>query len=381
MQITSGKNKRAQKIVIYGVEGIGKSTLASKFPQALFSDVEGSTDELDVQRLPRPTSWEMLLQQGRYLKSNPFLCRTWVIDTADWAEKLCSSHICTKAHKNGLADFGYGNGYVYLEEEFGRFLNLCSELIDLGINIVFTAHAQIKRFEQPDEMGAYDRWELKLEKKTAPLLKEWADMVLFANYKTYVVKTDDKKSKVQGGKRVMYTAHHSCWDAKNRHGLPEEIPFEFSSIAHGISIIGSTAPATITPVPVDPPKVEAAKVDTHADCNNHVKDSVLSVGKCEKGNGANGFVDSKEKPCDGFEKAEQPQIQESILDGITKPLADLMRTNNVTPAEIQKAVSQKGYYPVDTPISNYDPQFVNGVLIAAWQQVYKLIEQIRETPF
>lgn len=66
----------------------------------------------------------------------------------------------------------------------------------------------MRKFEQPDEMGAYDRWEMKLSKNVAPMVKEWADMVLFASYKTIVVKTEDKKAKAQGGKRVMHTTHH-----------------------------------------------------------------------------------------------------------------------------------------------------------------------------
>lgn len=45
----------------------------------------------------------------------------------------------------------------------------------------------MRKFEQPDEIGSYDRWEMKLTKNVAPLVKEWADMVLFANYKTFVV--------------------------------------------------------------------------------------------------------------------------------------------------------------------------------------------------
>ena len=96
-------------------------------------------------------------------------------------------------------------------------------------------------FEQPDEMGAYDRYELKLGKKTqsqtSPLVKEWSDMLLFAKYKTYSVAADDKgkKHKAQGGRRVMYTSHHPCWDAKNRYGLDEELSFDYSEIAHIIS--------------------------------------------------------------------------------------------------------------------------------------------------
>ena len=51
MQITRGKRARAQKVVIYGPEGIGKSTFAAEFPNAVFIDTEGSTDNMDVARL------------------------------------------------------------------------------------------------------------------------------------------------------------------------------------------------------------------------------------------------------------------------------------------------------------------------------------------
>lgn len=238
MEITRGKIPCAKKVVIYGPEGIGKSTFASQFPEPVFIDTEGSTNSMDVARLPKPTSWQMLLDEIQYIKSHPDVCKTLVIDTIDWAESMCIQCICDKHQKSGIEDFGYGNGYVYTKEEMGRFLNRLSEVVEAGVNVVLTAHAQIRKFEQPDELGAYDRWELKLGKKTSsqtsPLIKEWADMLLFANYKTFSIAVDDKgqKRKAQGGERVMYTSHHACWDAKNRYGLSEQVPFSFSSIAH-----------------------------------------------------------------------------------------------------------------------------------------------------
>ena len=181
--ITKGKIKCAKKVVIYGPEGIGKSTLASRFPDPVFIDTEGSTNAMDIARLPKPTSWTMLLQEIDYIKQNPDVCRTLVIDTTDWAEQMCIESICSKHQKDGIESFGYGTGYVYVREEFGRFLNKLSEVVEKGVNVVLTAHAQMRKFEQPDEMGAYDRWELKLGKKTgsqtSPLVKEWCDMLLF----------------------------------------------------------------------------------------------------------------------------------------------------------------------------------------------------------
>lgn len=370
MEINRGKIERAKKIIIYGPEGIGKSTFASKFPNALFIDVEGSTADMDVVRTKKPSSWYMLMEQVKHIKNNPDLCDTLVLDTADWAEQLCSNHICAKSNKDGIEDFGYGKGYVYLGEEFGRLLNALEELIEIGINVVITAHAQIRKFEQPDEMGSYDRWELKLQKKTAPLLKEWADMVLLANYKTYVVNVESQgaqkgKNKVQGGKRVMYTTHHPCWDAKNRQDLPSELLFDFKQIAHCIKThpkkyLGgrsSVAPEPKTdPVVIAPPPVAAT--------SEPITQKPIET-----------------KIAETFPNAIKKDKSKQDLSGVPKPLADLMFANNVTVREMQMAVASKGYYPENTPIENYDSNFVSGVLVGAWNQVHEIIRKMSIDPF
>ena len=341
MNITRGKIASAQKVVIYGPEGIGKSTFAAQFPDPLFIDTEGSTKNMDVARMDKPTSWTMLKNQIAYVRQNPSVCKTLVIDTIDWGEKLCVEDICALHNKRGIEDFGYGNGYVYEMEEFGRFLNSLEELVNIGINVVLTAHAQLRKFSQPDEFGEYDRWELKLGKKTgsmiSPLVKEWADMLLFANYKTVAVATDDKgkKFKAQGGKRVMYATHHPCWDAKNRHGLPDVMPFDYAQVAQLF------APAAVQPEPA---------------------------------NAEDAFKDMLDETPDKPPAAAVPE-------GVPAPLADLMRQNQVSEEEIRLAVSQRGYFPFDMPLGNYPEDFIKGVLIGAWEQVYNMILNNRDLPF
>ena len=91
----------------------------------------------------------------------------------------------------------------------------------------------------------------KTSSQISPILKEWADMILFVNYKTFSVATDDKgtKHKAQGGTRTMYTTHHPCWDAKNRHNLPDEMPFEYERIAHCFKDNAPTQTVTPTVTP------------------------------------------------------------------------------------------------------------------------------------
>nr|DAX01325.1 MAG TPA: AAA domain protein [Bacteriophage sp.] len=326
--ISSGKVHTAVKTVIYGAEGIGKTTLAAQFPNPLFIDTEGSTKQLDVARLPAPTSWEMLMQELDFvIVRRP--CSTLVIDTVDWAEQLCIADLCARNAKNGIEDFGYGKGWEYEKESFGKFLNKLTEVINAGINVTLTAHAALRKFEQPDEMGSYDRWEMKLGSKTtnkiSPLIKEWADIVLFCNYKTLVVQTDKegKKHKAQGNRRVMYTQHHPCWDAKNRYGLPEEIPMEYAQIAH-----------IYAPVqPLETPPAPAASTSAT-----------------------------------------------DIQPGIPQSLADLMAASGITEQQIRAAVAMKGYFPEDMPISAYPEDFVSGVLVGAWKQIVDFINE-QKYPF
>ena len=217
MEITRGKVPCAKRVLIYGTSGIGKSTLGACFPEAVFIDVEGSTKELTVGRLPDPERWEDIINELRWVTANTDELKTVVIDTIDWAERLAIAYVCKQHGLKSIVGANYGKGYVWLAEEISRFLRFCSDVVDAGINVVLIAHSQLRRVELPDEMGAFDMYDLKTEKRTAPLYKEWADMVLFCNYKTDVV-TDGStnKRKAKGGKRVMYTTHRPQWDAKNR---------------------------------------------------------------------------------------------------------------------------------------------------------------------
>ena len=228
-------------------------------------------------------------------------------------------------------------------------------MLNTGHNVVVLAHAAITKFEQPDAVGNYDRWTMKTSKQVAPLLREWCDMLLFANYKTVVEKAGsapNAKNKASGGRRVLYTSHHPCWDAKNRFGLPEELPFEYASIAACIPdphpgaapaprpIMAEDAPAP-KPAPVPVPAAPAAPPAVPAAIS-----------------------------------AKDLQTQ-----GVPTALAQLMAANNVTSEELQTVVGQRGYFPADMPVKDYPADFVSGCLVAAWPQVLEMICTNRDVPF
>lgn len=350
--ITTGILNTPVKVVLYGPEGIGKSTFASHFPNPVFIDTEGGTKRLNVARLPQPTSWAMLLDEVRAVTRGEVPCGTLVIDTADWAERLAIDAICAKAKVDGLEGFGYGKGYTYVKEEFGRLLDALEEVLNSGHHVLVLAHAAITKFEQPDAAGSYDRWTMKTTKQVEPMLREWCDLLLFANYKTIVEKVGDSKNaknKASGGRRVLYTTHTPCWDAKNRFDLPDEVPFEYASIASCIPVLGAAKPPKpqISPEPdiLPPPKPEP----------------------------------KPEPPRETVPKALlTPDL---IALGVPEKLAPLMSANNVTPEELQAVVGKRGYFPEDMPIREYPADFVEGCLVAAWPQVLQMVLDNRDLPF
>ncbi|MBR2215178.1 MAG: ATP-binding protein [Selenomonadaceae bacterium] len=336
LNISKGKIARPQKVVIYGAEGIGKSSLAAQFPEPLFIDTEGGTAHMDVRRIDKPQSWEELLAIVKEVAATKDVCKTLVLDTADWAEQLVTTYLCTKYKQNSIESFGYGKGYTYLGEEFARLLGAFDTVLASGIHVVVTAHAKMRKFEQPDEMGAYDRWEMKLSKQVAPLLKEWCDLLLFCNYQTYIVTSESNAKKAQGGKRVMYTSHHPAWDAKNRVQLPEVLELDYKHIAHLFS-----------------PEQSATKQDAqHTDA-----------------------------PAPQTQPTTQPTLSQEVAPE-DESAADILRgvltEKGVTEAELRQVLKSRSREEANVPLDDFTPEFVFGYVIRYWEQITAIIEQNRD---
>lgn len=340
------KSKPA-RVVIYGPEGIGKSTFAAQFPTPIFIDTEGSTDLMDVARFEKPTSWEMLLAEIEAVKqdatNDPPTIKTLVIDTADWMERLCESYVCKKYAKGGIEDFGYGKGYVYVKEEFGKVLDTLTAINARGVNIVITAHCLIRKFELPNETGAFDRYELKLGGKagnqTAALVKEWADMVLFANYKEIVTEVNGK-NKVQGGRRVMYTSHAPTWDAKNRYGLPDEIPFDYQQIAKYIPDNAGNAPVSASAAPQEPPK-QARKETTN----------------------------TEEKSAQATNQDDQKDDTKQSRDGVDERVLQIIDKEGYTLDELSRFAKESNCMPGYVPVNKMPKAFIDQVILGQWPKV------------
>lgn len=230
--ITKGKQKSAIRLVGYGPEGIGKSTFASHFPDPLFIDTEGGTKQLDVSRFPTPETWGELLEEVDAVIEEPDVCKTLIVDTIDRAEGLLVARLLEEGRVDSIEKYGggYSKGYVALQERFLKdFLNRLDRLIAKGVNVVLLAHAQMRKLESPED-PPYDRWELKVSKKVAPIVKEWADILLFMNYEVMTVEENGKAKAKGKAKRKMHANHRPTYDAKNRYGLPDDMDLSFEPL-------------------------------------------------------------------------------------------------------------------------------------------------------
>lgn len=352
-KITGGVMPAPLKVVLYGVEGIGKSSFAARFPQPVFIDTEGGTGRLDVRRLPAPDSWQMLLDEAAAAADGQVPCQTLVLDTADWAEKLCMAGVCARFKVKGIEDIGYGKGYTYVKEDFARLLDALDKVVAAGRHVVVVAHAAVAKFEQPDAVGSYDRWVMKTSKQVASLLREWCDMLLFANYKTVVEKSGtgpSAKNKASGARRVLYTTHNACWDGKNRFGLPDEVPFDYESIRAIVE--NSTVKA---PSPAPAPTQKAAP-----------------------------RPEPKAAPAPAL-AAQRDAARQSIaarLDALGWPAAlrDLAAADGIDDEMLRHGVFQRGCLPEDMPVKDYPADFIEN-LVDKWPQWVAFIKENADIPF
>ena len=365
MNITRGKVKTAIKMLVYGPEGVGKTTFAAQMPGAVFIDTEGSTKHMDVARFDAPDDLMDVIDQLNYVLGHPKEIGTVVIDTVDWLEKLIFNMVCVEKKIQNIEDIGYGKGYVYAKQKMQQLLEMMQLIVDAGVNVCLVCHSMIRKFELPDEMGSYDRYMLKLnEKNIAPIIKEWVDMMLFVNYRTDIVTdADGKTKKGKGGqKRIMYANHSACWDAKNRFGLPDEMPFDFAQVAH---LFGEAAPVADVHAPDREPAVPAPVK----------KDAPATVEKAAKL--------PEKKPVMQMSRPASMQCDDEDKDELLQTLWDLMaKAGVIDPLLVQSVVAEKDYYDIAVPIRDYDKEFISDVLIEAWDQVNKLVQdKMTDLPF
>lgn len=238
-RVTTGKRRAPYFVVLYGPEGIGKSTFAADAPSPIFLSEPGGSDELDIARMPDIATMEDVDAALDELANEAHDYKTLVVDTADYVEPLIFEQVCRLAKKSNIEDFGYGKGYVLALDRWRELIAKFNVLrTTRGMHVIVLAHSQLKTLHNPTG-DDYERYTMKLAKGSAPLLKESAMAVLFTDFVSYTERdANTKRVKAFGdGSRIIYTEHRPAFDAKNRYGLPFEIPLSWDDF-HAAAVKG-----------------------------------------------------------------------------------------------------------------------------------------------
>lgn len=224
------------RIVVYGVPGIGKTSLAAATDSPIFIPCEDGLGQIEAPCFPQPETFGDVIDCMAALINEEHDYKTVVVDTLDALEPMLWAHVCKAGGKKSIEDFGYGKGYVAAASEWRELLRGFDELRNKGMVVLLIAHSTVVRFEAPDS-DPYDRYQMRLDKRAEAIVSDWSDATLFANYEVATISTSggDRKRGVGKGARKLHTEERPAWRAKNRYGLPETLPMDWSAIVAGIT--------------------------------------------------------------------------------------------------------------------------------------------------
>lgn len=244
--IRTGKHPAPPRLLLYGTEGIGKSTFAAQAPKPIFISTEDGVNEIDCSSFPLARKFADVEQALAALEFEEHSFETVVIDSLDWLEQLIWDQVCIKFKVDNIekADGGYAKGYNHALNHWRRILEMLQYLRDeKKMVVILIAHAKVEKFEDPDT-NPYDRYSPRLHKHAAALVTEWADAVLFAGRKFRTETKDAGFGKTRtiatgvgmdGGERVIRTTGGPTCVAKNRYNLPFELPLSWDTFMAAMS--------------------------------------------------------------------------------------------------------------------------------------------------
>lgn len=237
--ITVGDTPKPPRIVVYGGDGVGKTTFAAGAPSPIFIRSEDGLGILKVAAFPPAEDFADVLAAMALLLREEHGYKTLVVDSLDWLEQLVWVYTARDKGVEHLEQISYGKGYLYAEEQWLRFFKACDMLrAQRGMTVILISHADIKRFDAPDSTP-YDRYQLKLHKRAAARTLEWADIVGFAQHEAITRESDVgfNKKVVRGiatGERVLHVTETPAFDAKNRYSLPSPLPLDYAALREAL---------------------------------------------------------------------------------------------------------------------------------------------------
>lgn len=217
-------------IVLYGVDGIGKTTLATEAPDAVYLHTRGENLPSGMKTPKAPIKDYLDLKDSLIdLVEDDHDFRWVILDALDGIEPLVWEEVCYENNKENMEAFGFGKGYLAADEYWGEILDLLIELKEMSIGVIILAHPSIELFQSPIS-EPYNRYTIKIHKRANALIREASDIVAFMNHRVKIKETEvsrgKKVSHAEGKSRMIYLSGEAAWDAKNRYSMPDSLEYK-----------------------------------------------------------------------------------------------------------------------------------------------------------
>jgi hypothetical protein len=231
--LTKTTGKPNPLVLIYGPEKVGKTTLASEFPNPVLIQTAGENtpEGVSIDSFGHVDDFDTLIGAFEALFSEEHSFKTLIVDAVDGVERIIWAETCKRNNWSSLEEPGYGKGYVEADRVWNEFFSALRGLNDAkGMMVVLIGHVEIKPFEDPAS-GTYSRFQPNLHKRASDVVKASMDIIAFVNQRTSIVKEKaafgETKTRAEGvGQRVIYLENRPGFIAGNRYKMPDTITYK-----------------------------------------------------------------------------------------------------------------------------------------------------------
>ena len=245
-------------ITIVGAPGAGKTSLAGMFPKPIFIQAEEAGTVFEnwdeevqpvmLPELPSPSrngsgqmvsAKDTLMAQLRELATADHDFKTLVVDSSTTLNRMLEKEIALRDNVGNVADAsgGYHKGFIEVASWHAELVDACKIVARRkGMAIVFLAHIGVEKIKNsPTEASEYSVYGLDMYRRSAQVYVSQSDAVVYIKKEEFITGAETNRKgqttkygrNMQTGQRVLITSSDGLVgyvDAKNRYGMPNEIP-------------------------------------------------------------------------------------------------------------------------------------------------------------